>query len=299
MLRKLPFPILLPSADGFDCKNAYNPSVIYRKGKFVMLYRGECEDGKTGRIGLAISEDGINFTKFPEPVIEPEYSWEAKGVEDPRVVKLGKKYVMTYTGYDGKVARLCLATSKNLLSWKKHGPIFDDFPENYLRPREWTKSGAILPVKVNGRYIMYFGDSNIWIAYSKDGKTWEYSGKPILRPGNLLLVEPGPPPLLTKEGIVLFYNSADKSLVYKVRVAVFDKKNPERAIWKSENTILEPEYPWEKFGHVNNVVFLEGLVEDNERTLFYYGAADRYVGLAMWKGSVEMLLQTLGFSKSI
>ena len=90
-----------------------------------MLYRAESKkDNLTGRIGLAISYDGINFFRHPEPVIEPEYLWESAGVEDPRAVKVGKTYYMTYTGYDGKTARLCLATSKNMLTWKKTWPDF-------------------------------------------------------------------------------------------------------------------------------------------------------------------------------
>ena len=50
---------------------------------------------------------------------------------------------MTYTGYDGTSALLCLATSRNLLSWTKHGVIFPDFaPAAVGKP--WSKSGAIL-----------------------------------------------------------------------------------------------------------------------------------------------------------
>ncbi|WP_449353737.1 glycoside hydrolase family 130 protein [Thermococcus celer] len=123
---KLPGPVLSPSKEGFDSKNTYNPAVVERRGKVVMLYRAEAKgEGITGRIGLALSRDGVNFIRHPEPVMEPEYGWERLGVEDPRVVRVGKTYHMTYTGYDGKTARLCIATSKNLLNWKKRGVVFE------------------------------------------------------------------------------------------------------------------------------------------------------------------------------
>ncbi|AFK22593.1 glycoside hydrolase family 130 protein [Pyrococcus sp. ST04] len=289
-MRKFPFPILLPSSKGFDSKNTYNPGVIYHRGKFVMLYRAEGDDNVTGRIGLAISEDGITFLKHPEPVLEPEYSWERRGVEDPRIVRIGKKFIMTYTGYDGRRARLCLATSKNLVSWKKHGPIFDEFPQT----KGWTKSGAILDKKVNGRYIMYFGDSNIWIAYSKDGITWEFEDEPVLGPRKGMfderLVEPGPPPILLDDKIILLYNSADNSKVYRVGIAVFSKDNPRKLIARTENPILWPEYSWERYGHVNNVVFLESIVVLKDRILLYYGAADKYVGMAIWPSNIEKMI---------
>ena len=48
------------------------------------------------------------------------------GVEDPRLVKIGHTYYLTYTGYNnvdgvgptGKDAQLCLATSTDLVHWK-------------------------------------------------------------------------------------------------------------------------------------------------------------------------------------
>ncbi|MBP1911742.1 putative GH43/DUF377 family glycosyl hydrolase [Thermococcus stetteri] len=81
--QKLPGPILTPSEKGFDSKNTYNPAVVMRRGIFVMLYRAEAKGEEiTGRMGLALSMDGVNFIKHPEPVLEPEYEWERAGIED-------------------------------------------------------------------------------------------------------------------------------------------------------------------------------------------------------------------------
>jgi len=293
--KKIPQPILSPSREGFDSRNIYNPAVVKEKDRILMLYRAESEkDNLTGRIGLAISYDGINFFRHPEPVIDPEYLWESAGVEDPRVVKVGKTYYMTYTGYDGKTARLCLATSKNILTWKKHGPIFEDFEYKKNNIEGWTKSGAILPKKLEkgnfkGNYLMYFGDSNIWMAVSRDLINWEYIKEPVLSPRggyfDNVLVEPGPPLFEISSGIALIYNSAGRykdGLKYKVGVAIFDKKSPDRLIARTENPIMVPEYEWEFYGHVNSVVFVEGMVEHENKLLLYYGGADRYIGLAYW-----------------
>lgn len=291
-LKKLSFPILSPSEEGFDSKNIYNAAVIKERDMIVMLYRAEGKDDDiTGRIGLALSKDGVEFLRHPEPVIEPEHEYEKRGVEDPRVVKVGGTYYMTYTGYDGKTARLCLATSRNLVTWKKHGPVFEEFPQT----NDWTKSGAILPMKMpggefKGEYIMYFGDSNIWLAHSKDLIHWEYVEEPVLRPRkgkfDSILVEPGPPAIMTDFGIVLIYNSAGMEgsvRKYKAGIAVFDRENPTRLVARSEKPILEPTYEWETNGWVDNVVFIEGMVEHDGRIYLYYGGADRYIGLAYWE----------------
>ena len=291
--RKLPHPVLSPSGEGFDSKNTYNPAVVKRRDTFVMLYRAEAKGEKiTGRIGLALSKDGINFVRHPEPVMEPEYGWERVGVEDPRVVRVGKTYYLTYTGYNGKTARLCIATSKNLLDWKKHGPLFEEFPFKKNKRPNWTKSGAVLTEKMKsgpfkGRYIMYFGDSNVWLAHSEDLLHWEYEAKPVLTPRGHL-VEPGPPPVATGEGILLMHNEAfwsGKSLVYTVQGALFDWRDPRKLLWRTDRPVLEPEFEWEKKGWVDNVVFAEALVEHGGRFYLYYGGADRYVGLAigMWE----------------
>jgi len=293
--KKIPQPILSPSREGFDSRNIYNPAVVKEKDRIVMLYRAESKDDNlTGRIGLAISYDGINFFRHPEPVMEPEYPWESAGVEDPRVVKVGKTYYMTYTGYDGKTARLCLATSKNLLTWKKHGPIFKDFKYEKNNIEGWTKSGSILPEKLKdgdfrGKYIMYFGDSHIWMGVSKDLINWEYIEEPVLSPRkenfDNVLVEPGPPLVSMDEKILLIYNSAgneEGTLKYRVGAAIFSKDDPRELIARTENPIMVPEHEWEFYGHVNNVVFVEGMVEHENKLFLYYGGADRYIGLAYW-----------------
>jgi predicted GH43/DUF377 family glycosyl hydrolase len=291
-LQKLSHPILKPSKEGFDSKNIYNPTVVKVKDTIIMLYRAESKKDKiTGRIGLALSQDGINFLRHPEPILEPEYDYEVMGVEDPRVVKVGNTYYMTYTGYDGKTAKLCIASSKNLVNWKKHGVVFEDFPQT----KDWTKSGAILPQKLEkgefkGKYIMYFGDSNIWLAYSNDLINWEYIENPVLKPRkdnfDNVLVEPGPFTIMTELGILLIYNSAGKegdTLKYKVGVALFDKEDPTKLIARTEKPILEPTYEWEINGWVNNVVFVEGLIEHDNKIYIYYGGADKYIGLAYWE----------------
>ena len=44
--------------------------------------------------------------------------------------------------------------------------------------------------------------------------------------------------------------------------------------------VFSPEKDWEKVGQVPNVVFVEGMVQQGDRYLFYYGGADKYVGVA-------------------
>jgi predicted GH43/DUF377 family glycosyl hydrolase len=282
-------PIIAPQGEGWEAAGTFNPSVILRDGKIVMLYRAQDKAG-TSRLGYAESVDGIHFTRRSEPVFSPEKDYEKDGgVEDPRLVQFGDTYYLTYTGYNKKDAQLCLATSKDLLHWERKGVILPAYKGNWNV--RWTKSGAIVPEKIGGKYWMYFlgtsrdNNDQMGLASSTDLLHWtEASDAPVLpaRAGmfDSRVVEPGPAPVVTPKGIVLIYNGADDKLVYRTGIALFDRNDPRRVISRTDTPIFGPEQEWEKVGQVPNVVFVEGMVRKGERYLFYYGGADANVGVA-------------------
>ena len=282
-------PIISPRGDGWEAAGTFNPAVILHHGKFVMLYRAQDKNG-TSRLGYAEGADGLHFARRSQPVLSPQADYEKDGgVEDPRLVRFGGTYYLTYTGYNKKDAQLCLATSSDLVHWQRRGVILPAYKGNWNIG--WTKSGAIVPEKINGKYWMYFlGTSadktdQMGLAYSTDLIHWtEATNVPVLprRAGRFdsRVVEPGPPPIVTKAGIVLIYNAADDNLVYRTAIAVFDRNDPGKLIWRSEQPVFLPERDWEKAGQVPNVVFVEGMVRQRGRYLFYYGAADKYIGVA-------------------
>ena len=76
-----------------------------------------------------------------------------------------------------------------------------------------------MPQKINGKYWMYYGDTNIWAATSDDLINWTPIEEPVMQPREGMfdsrLIEPGPTPLITDDGILMLYNSADEDLVYR------------------------------------------------------------------------------------
>ena len=291
-------PILSPQGSGFESAGTFNPAVVKVHGKFVMLYRAQDAKG-TSSLGYATSGDGIHFERRPEPVMAAEAPYEkGGGVEDPRLVRLGHTYYLTYTGYnnvdgmgpDRKDAQLCLATSVDLIHWQRRGVIMPAYKGKWNVG--WTKSGAIVPETINGKYWMYYlGDgrnvgSQMGVAYSDDLLHWtDALDHPVLSSRahafDSRVVEPGPPPVITRDGILLIYNGADDQLVYRTGWVLFDKKDPARVLARADKPLFEPEKPWEKVGQVPSVVFVEGLVREGQRWLFYYGGADKYVGVAV------------------
>lgn len=300
--------------------DVFNPAAVVRNGKVYVLFRAEDIPGtgigmRTSRIGLAVSSDGLHFTKMKEPVLYPDSSFSQfdhpGGCEDPRLVeKEDGTYILLYTSWDRQVARLSVATSKDLLHWKKQGPAFlKAYDGKFLNT--WSKSGSvvtkrkgnkIVAAKVNGKYWMYWGENPMYIASSEDGINWE----PVTdATGNLKvalapreykfdshLTEPGPPAILTKDGILLLYNGknlenekADPSIpkgTYCGGQALFDPEDPTRLLHRSEDYFIKPDLPHERRGQYKaGTTFVEGLVFFKGKWFLYYGTADSMVGVAV------------------
>jgi predicted GH43/DUF377 family glycosyl hydrolase len=290
-------PILKPSsgeaAIPWYSLGIFNPAAVKKDGKTILLFRAQ-DEKHTSRIGYAESADGLHFTINPKPLLSPETDYEkGGGLEDPRVTQIRGTHYLTYTGYNLHDAQLCLATSHDLIHWTRQGVILPTNKGTWNT--QWTKSGAILPEKVNGKWWMYYlgtrtdpdGEARNYmgLASSTDLLHWRDATKePVLarRPDafDSRVMEPGPPPMMTKDGILLLYNGADEKLVYGPGWALFDRHDPTRLIARSGKPFIVPELRWEKVGNVPNVIFLEGVVENAGALDLtgYYGAADKYIG---------------------
>ena len=211
---------------------------------------------------------------------------------------------MTYTGFDGVTARLCLATSTDLVSWTKHGPILSNVtdvgydwqnPQTLYYPREgWSKSGAIIPEKINGVYQMHFGDSFLYYADSTDLIHWNvvYSQEPFARKQDVweqALMESAAPPVKTRDGMwIKMYNGVGTGLdgyepgSYNAGEMLIDPVNQPFGppVARVETPLLQPTSMNEVEGQVNNVVFSEGLVQFRGQWFMYFGAGDKYLGVA-------------------
>jgi len=283
-------PVLFPQGSGFESAGVFNPTAVKTAKSTVLIYRAQDRAG-TSRIGYAETFDGTTYVRRSTPVLKPEASYERQGgVEDPRIVQIDGTYYMTYTGYNSieNSAQLCMATSRDLIAWERQGVLLPAYRGTWNEV--WTKSGAIVPKKINGRWWMYYmgtrGETDqMGLAVSDDLIHWvDATPGPILetrpRMFDSRVVEPGPAPIITDRGILLIYNGADNYLVYSTGWALFDKSDPTKLIERSETPIFAAFKPYERMGQVPNVVFVEGLIVDGDQLTLYYGAADTRIAAA-------------------
>jgi len=124
--------VLAPGAAGsFDSGGITWPQVIRIGDQWAMYYAGTKGPGQgTGSIGVAFSDDGVTWTKHPDPVLTASEKWEGGSLDRPRVAPVPGGYVMVYAGRD--LTKRGLATSTDGLTWTKvPGPSIErkDFPE--------------------------------------------------------------------------------------------------------------------------------------------------------------------------
>jgi len=70
---------------------------------------------------------------------------------------------------------------------------------------------------------------------------------------------------------------------YQPGFAIFDKEDPTKLLYRSDEPILQPTEYWEMYGKVNAVIFTNALVNFKGKWLLYYGGADKSIGVAKLK----------------
>jgi predicted GH43/DUF377 family glycosyl hydrolase len=269
-------PILEPIPDhSWEARNVFNCGVLDHEGKVVLIYRGQGWDTDVSHLGYAESDDGVAFTRLPEPVFSPETPDEVNGVEDPRLTVLDGRIQMLYTAWSPEAIQVGRASTTDFHTWQRHGIAFPG-PDN--------KDAALFPRKVNGRYVAFHRiPPSMWVAYSDDLVTWgDYQEIMAPREGcyDDLKLGAGGPPIETERGWLVIYHGVDRGKVYRLGVALLDLDDPTKVLNRPKAPILEPEEPWELVGDVPNVVFTCGTAERDGQYLVYYGGADRVIGLA-------------------
>lgn len=291
-------PILSPIKEHYwENKYVLNAACLRLEGLVYILYRAYGDD-QVSRIGLAISDGYRILERLPQPIFAPANDKESRGCEDPRAVVIDDQIYMMYTAYDGVIAQIAAASIKvsdflarNFAGWQRKGLAFKDV---------WNKDAILFPEKIRGKYVIYHRiEPSIWVSYldklefpvprerhaiimgPRSGRMWDS-----------LKIGAGTQPIKTRYGWLMIYHGVDRQLVYRLGVILVDLNNPELLIYRSPNSILQPEEEYELGSDtgswVPNVVFTCGaipasekeILEDHDEILVYYGAADTHIGVA-------------------
>lgn len=306
-------PILSPSENNWEKAAVFNGCPVKDGNAVHFVYRALQQnadvDGNNvdlSTIGYAKSGDGVHFSNRSQ-LIKPEESWEKFGCEDPRVTKIGNKFLIFYTAIS--------SFPPNPESIKVAVAITSDFQkieQRHLVTPFNAKAMAMFPEKINNKYaailtvdtdkppakiaLAYFDTlEQIWdeVYWEKWQRGLDDNVLPSLRTLDDH-VELGAPPVKTRDGWLIIYSyikdyfTSDK--IFSIEAALLGLENPLKLIGRS-SPLLIPEVNYETKGLIPDVVFPSGALVKNEELGVYYGASDNYCCLATC--SLEALLKTL------
>ncbi|KAA3660985.1 MAG: glycosidase [Calditrichaeota bacterium] len=290
-------------ANPWESGAVFNPATIRENEIVHMLYRA-VEGENFSTIGYArLDKGGKILDRRDTPLIFREHDYEMHGVEDARITKLGDRYYILYTGFEGEECRVCMASTSDFVKIEKHGIIIPDI---------WDKDAMFFPNLINGELVlMHRIIPNIQLAFfddmehvlKVDSAYWKNHIKnldshTIMRSEywwESKKIGGGAPPIKTKDGWLIIYHGVDNKTVYRAGAALLDLDDPRKVISRLPDPILEPERDYELHGDVPNVVFPEGAVVFDGQLQVYYGCADKVIGLAV--ADLDELLDELSKHK--
>lgn len=324
--------IILKKTDAyFENQAVLNPAVIFA-GNIIHLFYRAVRKGNHSSIGYCKLNNHMNVTeRFDTPVLSPQFKYESQGIEDPRIVKIDDLYYLTYTAYNGVDAMGALATSKDLVHFKKKGIIvpqikYNEFKrlverckidQKYFRMNEsstflMVKDVIFFPRRINNKLCFLQRikpDIQIVSVNNLQELTKEFWENYLMHFDENIMLTPkydheviyiggGCPPIETKHGWLLIYHGVTdtkEGYVYCACAALLDINNPQKEIARLPYKLFIPEHEWELKGEVDKVVFPTGTVLIEDTLYIYYGAADERIACASLSLSAllaELLLHT-------
>ncbi|MCA9364792.1 MAG: hypothetical protein KC736_02780 [Candidatus Moranbacteria bacterium] len=302
-------PLMGPVEENmWESKAVFNPAVFVRKKCVHMIYRA-IGHGDVSVFGWAVVEPGgkvIHRDCLPAYVPREEFEgvkshkekYHPEGVyasgggcsggcEDPKITVIDETVYLTYVAYDGwSPPRIAITSidmrdflARKWRKWKK--------PVILSPPGIVDKSAAILPKKIDGKYVIFhrvFPDILIDFVDSLDfdGKTWlkgEYKISPRPDKWDSRKLSVGAPPMETEKGWLVIYHGVDdkEDNKYRVGAMLLDKDDPRKVLVRSEKPILNPETDYENNGHKFGIVYPCGAAIIGKTLWVYYGGSDKYV----------------------
>lgn len=309
-------PIFAPDPHGWDCGHygggVHNGSVLQRDGRFYYLYRGEfsipdeapVNSRKTAQydylcdIGLAVSDDGINFSRLAGPLLRRPEDWMFS-FEDVNCVEHDGRYYMFVNRWDWlnfDNPALCgtyLAISDDLRHWEHQGLVFPHATRIHRNATVVQDPQNRAVRDTRGRFVMYINDS--LIAYSEDMLHWESQELAAVWPGgecSLAIAHYRPE---APDDLVLFTGGHHTGHFYatgEVRFSLTDPETPlawlPRPVLTADAAIpYENGYaatpPHQPISYWTDTVFGCGITLVGDTWYTYYGGSEYYTCLATAK----------------
>jgi len=240
----------------------------------------------TSHLRVVRCGDGRAVREVTDVTFRPQGEVEEFGVEDPRITPLNGRFYFTYVAVSRHGPATALASTSDFRTFARHGVIF--CPEN--------KDVVLFPETIGGAFAALhrpvcgtpFTRPEMWVARSPDLIHWGAHAPLAVSGGEWQSgrVGAGPPPIRVPGGWLAIYHGNQNPTrpgdvgTYYGGVLLLDADDPAVVLRRTPEPFFRPETDFEVNGFVPNVVFPTGVVEDGEKLLIYYGAADAVTAVA-------------------
>lgn len=155
-------PVLSIGDEGtWDERGVADPYVIEFEGKYYLYYLG-MNNEYVQKLGVAISEDGINWVKnIKNPIMDVGSieDFDTNGLGEPSIFYEAPYFYMIYTGRDkNEIRDIGIAISTDGINFKKINNIgiFNGKATNSGRWNSRVICDTTI-IKIDGQYYMYYG----------------------------------------------------------------------------------------------------------------------------------------------
>lgn len=243
---------------------------------------------------VELTPDGLSVVAVHyDRAIGPRAPWQAYGVEDARISRIGDTWYMTACCISADRQSTGLYTSANGLDWAPRGMVLDHQNKDMLL-FEGLIDGTFwaLTRPLGSLYFAYPPDSDyrggpsINLARSPDALHWKPVETGGIRPRKAALasekVGGGAQPVLTPDGWLVLYHGVEAGgLVgtYRTFWALLDANDPTRILrLEDQAAVLEPNpaltEPLRERMYLDGVVFTTGLADGGDHWIALSGEAD-------------------------
>ncbi|MDV6331894.1 glycosidase [Asticcacaulis sp. 201] len=242
---------------------------------------------------VELTPDGLHRVAMHyDKVIAPQNSLQCYGVEDPRVSKVGDRWLMTTCSVSPERHSTTLYSSDNGLDWTFEDIVLDHQNKDMLIFEGIVGGEYWAQTRPLGDLYFAYPPGSEWragpsinLATSRDGLYWKPYRKPGIRPHSGTVatarIGGGTPPILTEDGwLSLWHGVEPKEIVgiYRTYFSIMDKDDPSHVIRTRHIPLLEanPELtrPIEHQMYIRDVVFTTGIADGGDHYVVASGEAD-------------------------
>ncbi|MGN6374573.1 MAG: glycosidase [Sphingomonas sp.] len=227
-----------------------------------------------------------------DKAIAPAASYQCYGVEDPRISRVGDRYLMTTCSVSPERQCTTLYTSEDALDWTLEGIVLDHQNKDMLIFEGLIDGHFWAQTRPLGEGWFAYPPGSDWragpsinLASSPDALHWKPCDHPGLRPPAATVATArmggGAPPVLTRDGWLSLWHGVEPNAgagTYRTYWTMLDRDQPWRTVRTDHAPLIEPvpalTEPLSALMYLDDVVFTTGIVEAGDDYIVASGEAD-------------------------